>query len=148
MCWFYMEHSEIRVSMSLEMAIGTKNVKSPWQIHTNAVLPLLSDSFGSKPRFNNWCNNKSSPLSVAKHRLRGRSILPRASLFSVSNKTPSITGSFVSFKCCHETTKLKISPKDSECKKVSDMERKVKISERVESSFSMNVSWKKNATCK
>ena len=67
---------------------------------TRAVLPLLSDSFGSRPRFNNWCNNKSSPLSAAKHRLRGRSILPRASMFSVSNKTPFIMGSSRSFRCC------------------------------------------------
>ena len=69
-------------------------------MRTNAVLPLLSDSFGSNPRFNNRCNNKSSFLSVAKHKLRGKSILPWASIFSVSNKTPSMIGSFCSFKCC------------------------------------------------
>lgn len=69
--------------------------------HTRAVLLLLSDSFGSRPRLSNWFNSKSSPLSVAKHKLRGRSILPRASMCSVSSKTPSIIGSFCSFKCCH-----------------------------------------------
>lgn len=71
-----------------------------WSSHTRAVLPLLSDSFGSRPRFNKWCNNKSSPLSAAKQRVRGRSILPRANMFSVSKRTPSIIGSLESFKCC------------------------------------------------
>ena len=68
--------------------------------HTRAVLLLLSDSFGSRPRLNNWCNKKLSPLRAAKHRLRGRSILPRASMFSVSTKTSDIIGSSTSFKCC------------------------------------------------
>lgn len=76
-----------------------KGTKKGAEFATSAVRPLLSNSFGSEPRLSNWCNSRPSPLTAAKDRLRGKSILPRANFCSVSVKMPSIIGSPKSFKC-------------------------------------------------
>ena len=69
-------------------------------LRTNAVRPPLSVSFGSEPRLSNCCNSRSSSLVVAKHKLRGKHILPQDSKCSVSVRISSISGSLKSFKCC------------------------------------------------
>lgn len=110
-----------------------RQIKVERKLSTRAVRPLLSVSFGSKPRLSSWCNNKLSPLTAAKHRVRGRSILPRASIFSVSAKTPSITGFFSSFKYCIRRRKDQRSTKNSNCCKYN--------SNKWETWFSTSIWW-------
>jgi len=82
---------------------------------TSAVFPLLSNSFGSEPLLSKRCNNRSSFLVTAKHVVMGMSILPRASMASVSAKITSIPGYLDSCKCCES--------KYSTCHKVLVMKK-------------------------